>query len=789
MEISLEHYIKKAVALAQSNKQAVSLAHLYVVCLQDTPCRFSGIAKALEQIKQQLAYTDLSHTSQPDNKNARFFLFDKAQSDYRNWYKNRPLLEYECESILAWLLESNFTDPLQKNCREICQLEHIDALTFSTKHQKVNTIAELGFGESIDSNWLHRHSRPGLFNREKDLKKHLALLALALKQRRHYLIVGQPGVGKTVFLHKLLAKIADHCRCSSDPTLQKIEFILFQPTDFIGLQKEVDKKLENLYDYLRGHNNIVPVFDSFEYLLNPSLIIYDSFSATFGGMLHETGRCFFLISRSHAVNGAELLKNIRSYTLPAMLPDNTVPIVSCHIQKALKKAKIPGSQLKLKTDEQTFCMELVKLAAERYPNRHFPQIALDLIDSTIDRAVSRCLFDKQDNQCFVTLDDLRDHIAEELNINPEILGKNPDHFYQELNNKLKQDVIGQDHAIDQICQALHVNAVSPPQKTPRGRFLFVGPPGVGKTELGRSMARRLGLGEEAFFIFNMSEYSGESARTRFMGSDPGYVGFKSTRTIYDMVKQCPSCVILLDEIDRAHACINDILLSIFEGQGKDAEGNMVYFSQAIFIMTTNQGQDQVCQAYQNAIEENSGRQDLDGSLRSNLFQQFTDSHLRSLLLDGSLDKTEADMKKFLNLRLQSLKQNFNIEDFQNLIQQNTVETASSQDYLSHLNSYLALKEMKNRLEVVQSKTTLDRALLDRIDFIIPFFPIKETFLLDKILQLKLCHLGWSDAPMEIQKQILNEALQEQESVRPLERLIKKYRSQIISTQKGSMNAK
>jgi ATP-dependent Clp protease ATP-binding subunit ClpA len=412
--------------------------------------------------------------------------------------------------------------------------------------------------------------------------------------------------------------------------------------------------------------------------------------------------------------------------------------------------------LSLQPSPEALVDALLNTAPERYPGRFMPELALHIADSTFNRARNRISFLQQEPANAASVEDLWAHIVDEQGLNPEIFGADPKTFYVNLRKKLTSKVIGQDHAVEQICSVLEMQGQRPPQRAPRGRFLFVGPPGVGKTQLARSLAKELGYGDEGFFVFNMSEYSSESARTRFMGADPGYVGFSNTRTIYQSVRERPACVILLDEIDRADASIQDILLSIMEGEGKDAEGQPVYFSQAIFVMTTNLGQEAVQTAYQ---EVTSG-----ALTRQQLVQKFADEQLRRLVLEGATDETEVAMQSEVDKLVEDAKTQFAAAR-QSVDEGGTIQA---------LGRYADLKELRARLERSIRTSPLDRALLDRVDFIIPFFPVKERALLEKILELKLESFGWEDCPAETKQTILAQAVAQRESVRPLERLIKRY---------------
>lgn len=748
---------------ARSEKQLACLSHVYHDalgrCSQPTATAVVSTRREIE--KEVLSNPKIQLAQVSEKQYDVSFNPTKAEESFSRFVstraRKRGLLPDE---ILEWLIEGEFRDPTQDVCRKICKRHNIIELLTSSAGGRAP--GALSCGQIVDSDWLYREVSADMVGRERDLSEHYAFLTLAGQSGQHYLLTGLPGTGKSLFVKSLIKHTLEQWKSHTDPRLRKAQFLFVQDTVFCGSEDEALDRLRNLYDYLNDHQEVIPVFDGFEMLLKETLPISGHFTQQFGGIIEGRTRTFVLVTRTDQAGASGLLKGIRPSPLPVMTVEATKPIVSVRIEQEVKVAPI---QLSIEGGAGSFADEILNLTSERYPGRHLPQVALDLARSAVHRACARIMRDGdlaiESGDLKIT--DLREHVAKEQNLSAEVIGKDPDEFYAALAETLKKDVIGQDHAVDRICRVLALKATGPSRKMPRGRFLFVGPPGVGKTHLGRSLALRLGYGEEAFFVYNMSNFGSDGDRWRFMGSPVGYEGHGQMRTIFDEVRDRPSCVILLDEIDRAHSAIQDILLSMLEGEAKDGMNERTHFSQAIFIMTTNHGQDQVTGAYKRRAAESS---------RADLAREFSDEKLRTLILEGILDVDELTMRKQIDEEIKNFKSGLGVA-FKGAEGSASTGAAGIQHYIN-------LKRLKEDLQHTQYRTALDRAFLDRVDFIIPFFPIKERENVAKILDLKLKDVGWADCPQGVKDMILDDSSGEDESVRALPRLIEKAQTDRMS---------
>lgn len=227
----------------------------------------------------------------------------------------------------------------------------------------------------------------------------------------------------------------------------------------------------------------------------------------------------------------------------------------------------------------------VSLAEKYIPDRFFPDKAIDLID---EAGAMVKLLPENKRRSQVTSKDIEFVVAQFAKIPKQSVNSDEKEQLKNLRNELKKLIFGQDHAVDKVCDVyLSTRAGLTEHSRPLGRFLFAGPTGVGKTELAKQMARILGI---PLVRFDMSEYMEKHSVSKLIGAPPGYVGFDQGGGLTDALKKNPHCVLLLDEIEKAHPDVFNILLQIMDyGKLTDAQGRSSDFRNALLIMTTNAG--------------------------------------------------------------------------------------------------------------------------------------------------------------------------------------------------------
>jgi ATP-dependent Clp protease ATP-binding subunit ClpA len=227
----------------------------------------------------------------------------------------------------------------------------------------------------------------------------------------------------------------------------------------------------------------------------------------------------------------------------------------------------------------------VELSAKYIHDRKLPDKAIDVIDEV---GASRMLLPENKRRKTVTLRDVEEIVAKIARIPPKSVSADDKETLRNLERDLKSMVFGQDKAIDALAAAIKLAraGLREPEK-PIGNYLFCGPTGVGKTEVARQLASTMGI---ELIRFDMSEYMERHSISRLIGAPPGYVGFDQGGLLTDAIDQHPHAVLLLDEIEKAHPDLFNILLQVMDhGKLTDHNGKTVDFRNVILIMTTNAG--------------------------------------------------------------------------------------------------------------------------------------------------------------------------------------------------------
>ena len=424
---------------------------------------------------------------------------------------------------------------------------------------------------------------------------------LCRRTKNNPLLVGDPGVGKTAIAEGLARKIVNGQvpEVLSGSTIFSLDMgSLLAGTryrgDFEERVKQVVKELENHPDAILFIDEIHTVIGAgatsggamdASNLLKPALA---------SGTLRCMGSTTYKEFRQHFEKDRALVRRFQKIDVNEPTIEDTIKIL-----KGLKSYYEEFHKLRYTNDA---IKTAVELSAKYITDRKLPDKAIDIID---EAGASQMLLPEGKRKKTIGVKEIEAVVAKIARIPPKSVSKSDTVALKELETDLKRAVYGQDDAIEQLSAAMKMaRAGLRDANKPIGCYLFSGPTGTGKTETARQLASTMGI---ELLRFDMSEYMERHTVSRLIGAPPGYVGFDQGGLLTDAVDQHPHSVVLLDEIEKAHPDVFNILLQVMDhGVLTDANGKKVDFRNVVLIMTTNAG---AADAQRNAIGFGRGKQD------------------------------------------------------------------------------------------------------------------------------------------------------------------------------------
>jgi ATP-dependent Clp protease ATP-binding subunit ClpA len=418
----------------------------------------------------------------------------------------------------------------------------------------------------------------------RDLEIERTIQILCRRTKNNPLYVGDPGVGKTAIAEGLAKRIVegDVPEVLIKSTIFALDMgSLLAGTryrgDFEERLKAVVTELENLPGAILFIDEIHTVIGAgatsggamdASNLLKPALA---------SGNIRCIGSTTYKEFRNYFEKDRALVRRFQKIDVNEPTIEDSVKIL-----RGLKLNYEKHHKVKY-TDEAI--RAAVELSAKYINDRKLPDKAIDVIDEV---GASRMLLPESKRRKLVTLRDVEEIVAKIARIPPKSVSADDKETLKNLERDLKAMVFGQDKAIEALSAAIKLAraGLREPEK-PIGNYLFSGPTGVGKTEVARQLASTMGI---ELIRFDMSEYMERHSVSRLIGAPPGYVGFDQGGLLTDAIDQHPHCVLLLDEIEKAHQDLFNILLQVMDhGKLTDHNGKTVDFRNVILIMTTNAG--------------------------------------------------------------------------------------------------------------------------------------------------------------------------------------------------------
>ncbi|MGH1403864.1 MAG: ATP-dependent Clp protease ATP-binding subunit ClpA [Alphaproteobacteria bacterium] len=421
-----------------------------------------------------------------------------------------------------------------------------------------------------------------LIGREKEVERTIQILCRRSKNNPLY--VGDPGVGKTAIAEGLAKRINDRevPEVLHDAVIFSLDMgALLAGTRYRG---DFEERLKAVLAELEQTPESVLFIDEIHTIIGAGATSGGAMDASnllkpalSNGSLRCVGSTTYKEYRNHFEKDRALVRRFQKIDVPEPSIEDTVKILEGLQPYYEKHHKIKYTKSALRA--------AVELSAKYIGDRKLPDKAIDIIDEV---GAAQMLVTEDKRKKTIGQKDIEDVISAIARIPATTMNKSDKEALQNLERDLKTLVYDQDKAIDILCDSVKLaRAGLRDQEKPIGSYLFVGPTGVGKTEVAKQLSKSLGV---ELLRFDMSEYMERHSVSRLIGTPPGYVGFEQGGLMTDQVDQHPHCVLLLDEIEKAHPDLFNILLQVMDyGKLTDNNGKTIDFRNVILIMTSNAG--------------------------------------------------------------------------------------------------------------------------------------------------------------------------------------------------------
>ena len=428
-----------------------------------------------------------------------------------------------------------------------------------------------------------------LIGRTEELDRIMQILCR--RDKNNPILIGEPGVGKTAIVYGLVERmIKGECPkrlCGCKVYMMDMGSMI-AGTQYRG---EFEKKLKLVLEGARKEGNTIIYIDEIHSIMGAGKISDGSLDASNmlkpyleGGDIRFIGTTTYEEYNKHMAGSVGITRRFQQVDIAEPSVEDTIKIM-----QGLKQGYEKYHGIVIKNDIIDYA---VRACAQHIPDRRFPDKAIDIID---EAGAYLELHPKNRQTQYLDKAIVNMVMSKLCKIDAEVMKTEDNSLLATLKARMLSRVFGQDEAVGQVVEAVQMSKAGLiDSDKPLASLLFVGPTGVGKTEVARSLADELGV---ELVRFDMSEYAEKHAVAKLIGSPAGYVGYEDGGLLTDAIRKKPNCVLLFDEIEKAHSDIYNILLQVMDyAKLTDNRGRQADFHNVIIIMTSNAGAQYASQA-------------------------------------------------------------------------------------------------------------------------------------------------------------------------------------------------